>query len=112
MLRSHGEQRWLTAQVLPVLRQLERPGTVPDDQLGAALAYLEVLWLDAQRRAAVTDATLAQLLVDDPRAQRPFHAHACRYQSAVRALRDAVAERVRRATAPPGGAQRHQHATL
>ena len=29
------------------MRQLEQPGLVPDEQLGAALAYLEVLWLDA-----------------------------------------------------------------
>jgi len=61
LLRAHGEQRWLLGQVQPVLRQLEAPSTIPEEQLGAALAYLEVLWLDARRRAAESDAACAQL---------------------------------------------------
>ena len=62
MLRAHGEHFWLTSHVLPVLRQLEHDGTVPEHELGAALAYLEVLWLDAKCRAAETDAALSNLL--------------------------------------------------
>jgi hypothetical protein len=54
ILRAHAEQLWLTARVLPTLRQLEQPGEVREENVGAALAYLEVLWLDACQRAAET----------------------------------------------------------
>jgi hypothetical protein len=112
LLRAHGEQHWLTCEVLPVLRQAERPQTLPEEQLAAALAYLEVLWLDAQRHAAETDAALAELLEDDPHEQRPFHLHSRRYERAVHKLRDEVGERVRRATAPPPqDSGRREHAT-
>lgn len=103
MLRSHGEQHWLVSQVLPVLRQVEHPRSVPDEQLGAALAYLEVLWLDAARRAAETEAALRELLECDPRAERPFHDQARRYERAVHTLRRRVGARVRRVTAAPNG---------
>ncbi len=55
ILRAHGEQRWLISEVVPLVRQLEQPGLIAEDQVGAALAYLEVLWLDACQRAAETD---------------------------------------------------------
>ena len=55
LLRAHAEQRWLCHEVLPVLRQLERGDSLPEEQLGAALAYLEVLWIEASQRAAETD---------------------------------------------------------
>jgi len=61
ILRADGEQRWLISEVVPIVRQLEQPGLIPDDQVGAALAYLEVLWLDACQRAAETDAAREQL---------------------------------------------------
>src|SRR4029077_9320920 len=51
LLRAHGEQLWLTAEVLPVLDELEPPCSVPDEQVGAAFAYLEMLSVDAARRA-------------------------------------------------------------
>jgi hypothetical protein len=94
ILRAHGEQLWMTAEVLPIVRQLEQPGTIPDDQVGAALAYLEVLWLDAGARAADTDAARAEL--DRTRAEhdRFLSEKACRYHTAVRRLRAAVADRV------------------
>jgi hypothetical protein len=112
MLRSHGEQRWIDSQLLPALRQVEPPHAVPEDQLGAALAYLEVLWLDAVRRAAETEAALRDLLECDPRPQRPLHEEARRYERAVHALRDSVAARVHRVLAAPNGAPSHEPAQL
>jgi hypothetical protein len=101
ILRSHGEQLWLTAEVLPIVRQLEQDGAIPEDQVGAALAYLEMTWLDAGARAADTDAARAELdraraEHDRPRAEhdRVLSEKACRYHAAVRRLRAAVAYRV------------------
>ena len=98
LLRAHGEQRWLISEVLPVLCQIETPESIPEDQLGAALAYLELLWLDACQRARETDATYAKL---DPCS--PLHQHdlvlyekARRYHAAVRRLRTAIGHRVTR----------------
>src|SRR5450759_1806151 len=110
LLRSHGEQRWLISQVVPVLRQLEEPSSIPDDQLGAALAYLEVLWLDACRRAAETDTACAKLdLVDDDR-DRALYEEATRYCTAVRSLRTAVGHRVALLTRLPAEPVSHEHA--
>lgn len=94
LLRAHAEQRWLTAQVLPVVRQLERAGAIPDEQTGAALAYLEVLWLDARARAADTDAAHAELCREAVRGDRVLCERARRYHAAVRRLRAAVERRV------------------
>jgi hypothetical protein len=94
ILRSHGERLWLAAEVLPIVRQLEQAGALPEEQVGAALAYLEVMWLDAAARAADTDAARAEL--DRARAEhdRVLSEKACRYHAAVRRLRSAVAYRV------------------
>ena len=70
LLRAHAEQRWLSLEVGPVLRQLQRRDELPEEQLGAALAYLEVLWIEAAQRAAETDAAYAQLEV----CEQPEHA--------------------------------------
>jgi len=111
LLRCHGEQLYLSSQVLPVLNELERPGAVPDGQLGAALAYLELLWIDASRRAAETEAALATLLRGQ---ERQLHAQACRYHAAVHAQRQAIARRVAaRLTARPrcaGSSAGREHA--
>jgi hypothetical protein len=96
LLRAHGEQRWLVSEVVPVLRQIERPGSIPEDQLGAALAYLETLWLDASRRAAETDAAYAQLDTVGSNGDRVLFEKARRYHAAVRRLRGAVGHRVHR----------------
>ncbi len=61
LLRAYAEQRWIAGELLPVVRELESPEQVPEEQLGAALAYLEVLWVDARRRASETDAALEAL---------------------------------------------------
>jgi hypothetical protein len=102
ILRAHGEQLWLTAELVPIVRQLEQPGAIPEDQVGAAFAYLEVLWLDASARAADTDAARAEL--DRARAEhdRVLCEKACRYHAAVRRLRTAVERRVAELIDPGG----------
>jgi len=101
LLRAHSEQHWLISQVVPVLRQIEQRGAIPDDQLGAALAYLETLWLDARRRSAETDSARARLdaLVDE--CDRVLYDKAHRYHAAVRRLRNAVGHRVGLLTCSP-----------
>jgi hypothetical protein len=98
LLRAHAEQRWLTTELLPVVRELESPGRIPDEELGAALAYLEVMWVDARRRAAETEAAVEAL---GPTAGGRSHVvseRARRYNAAVRRLRDSTDARVRRIT--------------
>ncbi len=113
MLRAHAEELWLTAEVLPVVREVERPGSIPEEQLGAALAYLEVLWLGARRRAAGTDAAMAALLSAHGNRADGLQGQARSLHAAVCAKRDALARRVQRLLAPPNGASReHEHATI
>jgi hypothetical protein len=95
LLRVHGEQRWLISKAIPLLRQLEEPGSIPADELGAALAYLEVLWLEAGLRATETDAAAAALDPGDESSSEVLTAKAKRYYAAVRRLRRAVDRRVR-----------------
>jgi hypothetical protein len=104
LLRAHGEQVWLARHVVPVMRQLEQPDSIPDDQLGAALAYLEVLWLDACRRAEETEAAYALLLTSDAGGDRLLHAEARQYHAAVRAMRETVSRHVSALTAAPATA--------
>lgn len=107
LLRAHGEQRWLVSNVVPIVRQLEQQGLVPEDQIGAALAYLEVLWLDACNRAAETDAAHAELDRHDSEGDRILYDKARRYYAAVRRLRGAVARRVSALTGAPSHAGSH-----
>jgi len=100
LLRVHGEQRWLVSKVIPVLRQLEQPDAIADDEQGAALAYLEVLWLEAGLRAAETDAAADRLDPDRHLNPTLLSQKADRYHAAVRRLRQAVDRRVRNLTAP------------
>ena len=100
LLRAHCEQRWLITEVVPVLREVERPGAIPDEQLPAALAYLETLWLDARRRAKETDAARERLEAAREERDGTLHQKACRYHAAVRRVRDAVGHRVKRLTCP------------
>ncbi len=101
MLRAHAELRCLSRELIPVLREVETRDGLPEEQLGAAMAYLEVTWMQARRRAAETDCARDELAVAPPSAygeegpsQRELHGRACRYYEAVKALREAVAERV------------------
>ena len=107
LLRAYAEQRWITSELLPVVRELESPDQIPEEQLGAALAYLEVLWVDARRRAVETDAALEAL--GAPAATPGALRTGRRYNAAVRRLRASVEERVRRIThlgSPPSPRER------
>jgi hypothetical protein len=94
LLRAYAEQRWLSREVVPVLRQLESIDELPEEQLGAALAYLEVTWLEAARHAAETDAAFAALDHDALDAEEALPSKARRYHAAVCFLREAVDRRV------------------
>jgi hypothetical protein len=117
LLRAHGEHFLITSQVLPVLRQLEAAGSAREDERAAALAYLEVLWLDARCRAASTDAALADLLSANGAGVRAsadggsFAAQARRYHAAVCALRMGVGARVRVLTDAPRDGHAHERVT-
>jgi hypothetical protein len=111
LLRAHGEQRWLISEVVPLLRELEQAVSDEGDQLGAALAYLEVLWVDACLRAAETDAAFAKLDHADGRTSLVLCERARRYHTAVRRLRTAVALRVARVTHGCGDTAAHEHAS-
>jgi hypothetical protein len=96
LLRAYAEQRWLSREVVPVLRQLQTPDELPEEQLGAALAYLEVTWLEACRLAAETDAAFAALEDTPPDAEEALPSKARHYHAAVRFLREAVGRHVAR----------------
>lgn len=93
LLRAHAECHWLSREVIPVIRQLESSGRLPQEQLPAALAYLEVTWAEALSRASQTDAERRRLDARDLPAQ-PLPTRARRYHAVVRALREAAARRV------------------
>lgn len=94
LLRAHCEQRWLDSELAPVLDELEHPDALPEDQRGAALAYLEVLSLDAHMRASHTDDAAASLDAAIHDGQRFLAEEARRYHAAVRRQRHAIAQRV------------------
>jgi hypothetical protein len=100
LLRADAEQRWLHREVIPVLRQIEAherpPGDgerLPGEELGAALAYLETAWAQAQARARQTDAVHGALCSQPP-GDQPLWGHAGRYHAAVSVLRELVAGRI------------------
>jgi hypothetical protein len=101
MLRAHAEQRWLTDEVASVLAQLQHREQLPDEQLGAALAYLEVTWIEARRLAAETDAACAELDAAPPGVAETLRSRARGYHATVRAMREAVAPRIDRLLAAP-----------
>jgi len=92
-----------------VLRQLQQRDTLPEEQLGAALAYLEVLWIETAQRSAETDAAYAQLEACEPAATTETNgghagslddgggtlpSKARRYHAAVRTLREVLGRQV------------------
>jgi hypothetical protein len=93
LLRADAEQDWLHREVLPVLRHLEAPEQLPEEEVGAALAYLEAMWDEALVRALATDAAHGCLCVRSEQGET-LAGPAGRYHSAVRALRGIVAKRV------------------
>jgi hypothetical protein len=119
LLRAHAEQRWLSHEVVPVLRELEQRDSLPEEQLGAALAYLEVLWIEASQRAAETDAIYAKLAaacaevgVACADRDKILPRMARRYHAAVRILREVLARQVAQLIAVPGDAFTHDHASF
>ncbi len=102
LLRAHSEQRWLSREVVPVVRQIETGERLPEEQLPAALAYLEVVWAEATCLASAADAALCKLDVVDL-AHSPLPVRARRYHASVQALRAVVAQRVAALTAAPIG---------
>ena len=99
-----------------MLRQLETPDALPEEQLGAALAYLEVTWLEAARHAAETDAAFAVADAGSdaaPDLDEALPSKARRYHAAVRFLRDAVGRHVATLIAAPQHAPaRDEHRRL
>lgn len=127
LLRAHAEQRWLSVELSPVLRQLQQRDSLPEEQLGAALAYLEVLWIEASQRAAETDAAYATLMaceraaetdaadtlpdaaIDDGGWTLPSKAR--RYHAAVQTLREVLARHVSTLLAIPSDSPACKHAS-
>jgi hypothetical protein len=100
LLRADAEHCWLHREVIPVLRQVESRERLPEEQVGAALAYLETSWNEATARARETDAAGAHLTSND-HGNDSLSGPAGRYHAVVRALRDIVAERVTPLVEPP-----------
>jgi hypothetical protein len=100
LLRADAEQRWLNREVIPVLRQVETREELPDEEIGAALAYLEAMWNEATLRARETDAAHRCLGSRDGESETLSGA-AGRYHAAVRALRGIVADRAALFVEPP-----------
>ncbi len=102
LLRAHAEQHWLSSEVIPVVRQIETRARLPEEQLPAAVAYLEVIWVEAMSRARETEAARCHL--DElglPGQPLPIRARRC--HARVRTLREAVARRVAPLIAAPAG---------
>jgi hypothetical protein len=93
LLRADAEHCWLHREVIPVLRQVESRERLPDEQVGAALAYLEAMWNEATIRARETDAASAHLNSHNG-GHNSLSSPAGRYHTVVRALRGILAERV------------------
>jgi len=93
MLRAHAERRWLDTEVLPVVRELETPGALPDELRGAAASYLEAMWTHAELLAHETEVSHARLKPDD--GDRPqLEDSARRYHASLRHLRENLSVRV------------------
>jgi hypothetical protein len=93
LLRADAEQCWLHREVIPVLREVERPAELPEEEVGPALAYLEAMWNEATVRARETDAAHSHLCSHEHRCEA-LSGPASRYSAAVRVLREIVADRV------------------
>jgi hypothetical protein len=93
LLRADAEQSWLHREVIPVLREVEAPGELPEEEVEAALAYLEAMWNEATLRARETDTAYSHLRLGSERSET-LAGPAGRYHAAVRVLREIVDERM------------------
>jgi hypothetical protein len=100
LLRAHAEARWLSRDVVPVIRELEHDF----DSHAALTSYLETLRIEARHHAAETDAVRIELDALPPNGDHALHHNARRYHAAVRQLRTTVDRRAERllATAVDG----------
>ena len=98
LLRAYAEARWLSREVVPVIRELER-----DLGSGAALAYLEALRIEAHDYAGETDATRSELDALAPAGDHGVRSNAHRYHAAVRELRARIDARIQQLLAAAGG---------
>jgi hypothetical protein len=104
LLRAHAEARWLSNELAPVLREIEQRDTIADQQLGAALAYLEVLWIEAGGRARGTEGARVELdAIGGGDQSLPEKAR--RYHTAVRRMRETLERRVNRQLSVPADAR-------
>jgi hypothetical protein len=110
LLRVYGEQRWLMCEVLPALREAERPRALSPNDLGAELAYLEMLWSQACRLANETDTAAAELDPSDAACSHVLSDKAQRYHAAIRRLRLGTQTRVQRLAAPLTPSVSREHA--
>jgi hypothetical protein len=110
LLRAHAEARWLSNEVAPVLREIEQRDGISDQQLGAALAYLEVLWIEACARARETESARVELDALDSGEPQVLYEKARRFHAAVRRLRAAVEPRIGALLAVPSDASARDHA--
>lgn len=93
LLRADAEQCWLHREVIPVLEEIEATEERPEEEIGAALAYLEAMWNEATLRARETDAAHSRLCARKEE-RDALAGPASRYHAAVRALRGILANRV------------------
>lgn len=93
LLRADAERHWLHREVIPVLRDVETPEELLEEEVDAALAYLEAMWNEAMVRARETDAAHSHLC-SRQETHQSLSDPASRYHTAVRTLRGIVAERV------------------
>jgi hypothetical protein len=100
LLRAHAESRWLSKQLMPVLQEIEERASISDEQLATALAYLDVLWIEACARARETESARVELDALGS-GDRALYEKARRYHAAVRRLRDGIERRVARLLAAP-----------
>jgi hypothetical protein len=111
LLRAHAEQGWLGHELVPLVRQLEQRDALPEEEHEAALAYLEVLWHEASKRAAETEAAAADLDAVDARGERALSRQARSYHTAVRDLRESVGDHVSQLLGDSSNALAHARAT-
>ena len=104
LLRAHAEARWLSREVVPLIRELEYAG---GSRAGLA-SYLVTLCAEARHHATETDAMRIELDALPLGGDHQLHHNARRYHACVRRLRAAIDRRVEplvgALTDPPAGA--------
>jgi hypothetical protein len=111
LLRAHAEARWLSRELVPLIRELEqdRPGNDEHDpDSSAAVAYLDALAIEARHHAAETEAARDELDALTPNGHHELRENARRYHAAVRRLRLALDGRLEPLLADAGDTAREE----